>query len=849
MSRIFLALLIFAFVLSPSALAQDKKQEPPPKKTIAGITEKLQKIDGFVPLYLNAEDGKIYLEISRFNREFLYQVSLPTGVGSNPIGLDRGQLGDTKVVYFERAGNKILLVQPNYEYRALGENAAEKRSVEESFAKSVIWGFRVEATEGERVLVDATNFLIRDAHGVADRLRQANQGSYNLDESRSALYLPRTKGFPKNTEVEATITLATNADAGNLIRQTAPTARAVTVRERHSFVELPNNDYRPRQFDPRVGTIPISFYDYATDISENLEKRWIIRHRLEKKDPAAKISEAVKPIVYYVDNGAPQQIRDALIEGASWWNQAYEAAGFRNAFQVKVLPADADPMDARYNVINWVHRSTRGWAYGSSITDPRTGEIIKGVVTLDSQRARQDFLIGEGLAPQYSANSSANNSAGNLSNNACQFALLPDIDYLTKADEQTDSNRMSLARIRQLSAHEVGHTLGLAHNFAASTYGRASVMDYPAPLIEIKNGKLDFSNAYAVGIGAYDKFAIRYAYTQFAPSANEENELEKILREGVSNGMLFISDSDTRPASAAHPLSNLWDNGSDPVAMLKHEMQVRRIGLEQFGLNNIQRGTPLSELENKFLPLYLHHRYQLTAAIKSLGGVYYTYAVRTENTTNPIQIQEIVPANRQREALQAVLETIKPEELVISEEILKIIPPLAYGYNSGRSELFSKRTNPVFDPIGAAEIAADMAISNLLEPNRAARLIDFNARNKANPHFREVVDALVKATWTTPLSPGSGHQTAILRAEQSLMVTRLMDLAANANAQPQVRATATESLRGLQKMLKQIVPTGDTAAHNNATLEDIERFLTRPDAPRKQTAPLPNPPGDPIGAN
>jgi predicted Zn-dependent protease len=838
MIRLFLVFLVLAFV-APFASAQDKKPDVPAKKTISTFTEKLQKINGFVPLYFNTEDGKIYLEISRFNQEFLYQVSLPTGVGSNPIGLDRGQLGDTKVVFFERAGHKILLVQPNYDFRALSNNAAERRSVEESFAKSVIWGFKVEATEGDRILVDATSFLIRDAHGVADNLRQTNQGNYNMDESRSALYLPNTKGFPKNTEVEATITLVTNADAGRLISQTAPTARAVTVRERHSFVELPDKNYRPRKFDPRVGVNPISFYDYATDISENLEKRWIVRHRLEKKDISSPISEAVKPIVYYVDNGAPKVIQDALVEGAAWWNQAYEAAGFRNAFQVKVLPADADPMDVRYNVINWVHRSTRGWAYGSSIADPRTGEIIKGVVTLDSQRARQDFLIGEGLAPQYAAKSSAA---------ACDFALLPDVDYLTNADSKTDSNAMSLARIRQLSAHEVGHTLGLAHNFAASTYGRASVMDYPAPMIEIKNGQLDFSNAYAVGIGSYDKFAIRYAYAQFASAANEDAELEKILREGTANGMLFISDGDTRPASAAHPLSNLWDNGNDPIAMLRHEMQVRRIGLAQFGLKNIATGTPLSELENKFLPLYLHHRYQLTAAAKSLGGVYYTYAVRTESTTNPIQVQEIVPANRQREALQAVLDTLKPDELVVSDSILRLIPPTAYGYNSGRSELFSKRTNPIFDPIGAAEIAADMAISSLLEPSRAARLINFNARNKDNPHFREVVDALLKATWKMPL-PINANQAAVARAEQSLTVTRLMDLAANANAQPQVRATATEALRTLQATLKRTPATGDTAAHYRATLDDIERFLTRPDAPRKQTAPLPNPPGDPIGGN
>ena len=834
MIRLFYAFLALVFI-PLFIIAQDKKSDVPMKRKISDVTEKMQKIDGFVPLYLNADDGKIYLEISRFNKEFLYQVSLPTGVGSNPIGLDRGQLGNTKVVYFERAGNKILLVQPNFDYRALGNNAAEKRSVEESFAKSVIWGFKIEATEGDRILVDATSFLIRDAHGVADRLNQAKQGSFGFDESRSALYLPNTKGFPKNTEVESTITLTSKSATGRLINETTPSGDSVTVRERQSFVELPDDNYHPRQFDPRVGIIPINFYDYATKINENLEKRWIIRHRLEKKDPNAAMSEAVKPIVYYVDNGAPKAIQDALIEGASWWNQAFEAAGYRNAFQVKVLPPDADAMDIRYNVINWVHRSTRGWAYGSSVTDPRTGEIIKGVVTLDSQRARQDFLIGSGLNPQYNAASAE-----------CDFALLPDVDYLTNQTSDTDAYQMSLARIRQLSAHEVGHTLGLAHNFAASTYGRASVMDYPAPLVEIKNGKLDFEHAYAVGIGAYDKFAIRYAYTDFPNGANEATELEKILREGVSNGMLFISDADTRPASAAQPLSSLWDNGSDPVAELKHTMEVRRIGLNQFGLQNIPQDTPLSELENKFLPLYLHHRYQTTAAIKSIGGVYYTYAVRTANATNPLQVQEIVPPAKQREALKLALETISPGELVISDDILKIIPPLAYGYNSNRSELFDKRTDPVFDPLGAAEIAANMTVSGLLEPHRAARLIDFNSRDKSNPHFREIVDALIKTAWKTP-APIDAKQLAVARVVQSLTVNDLMDLAANADAQPQVRAVATDALRRLQATLKRTAATGNTAAHYRMIVDNIEKFLARPDAPRKQTQPLMNPPGDPIG--
>ncbi|MBK6588363.1 MAG: zinc-dependent metalloprotease [Acidobacteria bacterium] len=822
---------LIAFCLLVS-IAQLVSAQAPARKTISSVIEKLQKIDGFMPLYIDADAGKIYIEISRFNKEFLYLVSLPTGVGSNPLGLDRGQLGTTKVVTFERAGNKVLLVQPNYEFRALGGDPAQRKSVEESFAKSVIWGFRVEASEGDKILVDATNFLIRDAHGVGERINQSRQGNYNFDESRSALYLPNTKGFPKNTEVEATITLTAGGDTSNLVGQVTPTAKHVTVRERHSFVELPDEKYRPRKFDPRTGGISISFYDYGTDINEDLEKRWIQRHRLEKKDPNAAVSDPVKPIIYYVDNGAPKAIQDALIEGASWWNQAYEAAGFRNAFQVKVLPPDADPMDIRYNVINWVHRSTRGWSIGDSVVDPRTGEVLKGDVTLDSQRARQDFLLGAGMSPQYK------------SSMACEFGLMPDVDYLSADGSAAEVTAMSYARIRQLSAHEVGHTLGFTHNFAASTYSRASVMDYPAPMVEIKNGKLDFSNAYAVGIGAFDKFQVRYAYSQFAPGANEDAELDKIVNEGVANGMLFLGDQDARPAGGANPLANLWDNGPDPVAMLKHEMQVRRIGINQFGIQNIPTGTPLSELENKFLPLYLHHRYQLTAAIKTLGGVYYSFAMRTGNGPIPAKYNDIVPADRQREALNVVLNTIDPAGLVIPDNILKLIPPTAYGYRSGRSELFAKRTNPTFDPIGAAEIAADVAISGLLEPNRAARMVDFNSRDKANPHFREVVDAIIKMAWKP--QPDS-RQTAIARAIQSLTVSRLMDLAANGNAQPQVRSVAVEALRGLLATLKRTPAIGDAAAHNRAMADDIDRFLTRPDAPRKQTTPLATPPGDPIG--
>ena len=817
--------LVLCLLASMSA-AQDADK---PLPTISSKVEKLQKIDGYMPLYWQASAGKLFMEIGRFNQELLYQVSLPAGLGSNPVGLDRGQLGDSSIVTFERIGPKVLMTQPNYSYRAISSNEAEKRAVKESFAQSVLWGFKVEAEEGDHVLVDATAFFMRDAHGVVDRLRQARQGTYRLDESRSALYMPRTKGFPQNTEIETTLTFTTDQDPGRYIRQTTPSPTAVTLREHHSFIQLPDLKYTPRKLDPRAPSFGILFYDYASPINEPVEKRWIQRHRLEKKDPSAAVSEPVKPIVYYVDNGAPPPIRDALIEGASWWNQAFEAAGFRNAFQVKVLPADADPMDVRYNMINWVHRSTRGWSYGGGIVDPRTGEFIKGNVTLGSLRVRQDFTLAAGMIPQY------------LASTACLAEMSPEPDYLAALDPSADGSAMALARIRQLAAHETGHTLGFEHNFAASTYGRASVMDYPAPWVEIKNGKLDLSNAYATGIGEFDKFAVKFAYAQFPPGANEPAELEKIVEDAVARGMLYIDDPDARPVSSAHPLASLWDNGTDPVATLKHELEVRKIGLSQFGVGSIPIGTPLSELELKLLPLYLHHRYQAVAAAKSVGGVYFTYAVRTAAGPNPNRVAEVVPAAQQKAALQALLETISVETLRIPERILKLVPPTASGYGGGTAEEFEKRTDPIFDPIGAATIAADVTIGALFDRARAARTVEQHGRDAAIPGFGEVVSAVVQQTWGAA-KPADGYGLAIQEAVQSLVVQRLMDVAADTSATSAVRAHASAGLR----RIKTLTATAATA-HAAGTREDITRFLARPAEPFKKADPLPTPAGEPIG--
>ena len=784
---------------------------------VIAATAQGQRQDGFIPITWDEQNGKLMMEISRFGEEMIYQVSLPAGVGSNPLGLDRGELGQTHIIRFERVGPRVLMVEPNYRYRAISSDASERRAVEDSFAQSILAGFRVESVNGTAVTVDATEFFLSDVHGVIRRLRDAQQGSYSLDKNRSAIFLPRTKSFPRNTEVEATLTFTTNDKPGALVSGVTPVPDVVTVREHHSFVALPEPGYKPRRLDPRVGMFGIEVYDYASPFTDPLEKRWISRHRLQKKDPNAAVSDPVQPIVYYVDNGAPEPIRSALLEGASWWSKAFEAAGFRNAFQVKVLPADADPMDIRYNMINWVHRSTRGWSYGESVVDPRTGEIIKGNVRLGSLRIRQDVLIARGLSPQYDE--------------------LHD-EALSQLDPATSPSLMALARIRQLAAHEVGHTLGLDHNMAASADGRASVMDYPSPYVKITNGKLDLSDAYAKGLGPYDLFAIRYGYSQFAPGANEDAELDRIAREAP----LFVKDADARPVSAAHPLGSVWDAGADPVAMLRHEIEVRRIALDQFGLRNLAVGQPLSSLEEILLPLYLHHRYQLEAAAKSLGGLEYTYAVKEEGAIVPRPVRKIVPPAQQKAALAAIVSTLEPSFLAIPKNVIDLIPPRAFGSEGGIAELFDKRTAPAFDPIAAATTAADLTIGALLEPHRDARLLAFHAENAANPTLASVYDATIGVA----VRHDTGYAGAITRATRALLLQRLSELAANSDADPQVRAEATAALRRLSARLVAVANDEPESASRRFARDEIERFLARPAETRKPQNVPAVPPGPPI---
>jgi hypothetical protein len=784
--------------------------------TIAEKTAGAQKLAGYFNLYWDAKQGKLWLEIDKWGDEFLYQSGLPAGIGSNDIGLDRGQLGATRIVRFERSGPKVLLIQENLEYRAVSEDPYERRAVHDSFAESALWGFKIEAEEKGHALVDATDFFLRDVHGIPAALRRAKQGSFHLDGSRCAIYLPQTKNFPLNTEVEATLTFA-GEDPGRWVRDVTPSPESITVREHHSFVQLPPPGYKPRAYDPRSSFFGPGYMDYATPISEPIVKRSIARHRLEKKDPKAAVSEAVHPIVYYLDRGAPEPIRSALLEGARWWNQAFEAAGYKNAFQVKLMPEDADLMDLRYNVIQWVHRATRGWSYGAAVIDPRTGEIIKGHVTLGSLRVRQDFLIAEGLLAPYEEGKPG----------------------AAKAQE------MALARLRQLAAHEVGHTLGLMHNYSASTVNRSSVMDYPPPYVKLgADGVPDVSAAYATGIGEWDKVSIAWGYQDFAPGTNEQAALNKILLDAYGRGLRYLTDQDARPAGSSSSVAHLWDSGANAVDELNRLMQVRGAALKRFGENNIREGAPLATLEDALVPLYLSHRYQVEAASKLVGGMDYTFALRGDGQT-PTQI--VAPAE-QRRALAAVLATLKPEVLALPEPLLKMIPPRPPDYERGR-EHFKIRTSPAFDALAPAEAAAQHTLQFLFNPERAARLVEFHARNAENPGLEEILNAIIAATWQTLHVKGYSGQIA--NVVDTVVLYDLMGLAASEHASDEVRAIARLKLHELNTWLKagmNGLPAVSDEAHIAFASWQIEQFEKDPKK-IELTAPADPPDGPPIGTD
>jgi hypothetical protein len=808
--------LAFAAALAGSAgvrsTAFAQATTAPVSPSIAARTTGMERRDGFIPIYLDQRQGRILLEIPRDSTQALLMITQATGLGSNPIGIDRGSSGETHVARFDHDGDRVLLVLENWAYRSTAGGVDNARTVAEAFPPSTMASMPLLAEEGGKLLVDATDVVLRDWMDVAGTLARAQQGTYTLARDRSSAYRPYTKAFPENTELDASLTFATTARPGQIVNSIVPDGRAFTLRQHLSFLKLPSvTGFTPRALDPRVGFFGVSFRDYSRPIQEPLQVRWAARHRLERVNPNDPNSPIKEPIRYYVDRGIPEPLRTATLQGVKWWEDAFDRAGLKGGFKVELLPEGVDPMDARYNVVQWENRNERGWSVGGALTDPRTGEMLKGMARLDSHRARTDYNLYAGLMG---------------------------------AEPSAADTAFVLARVRQVSAHEVGHTLGLQHNYIASTYDRASVMDYPPPRVRLDgNGRVDLSQAYGVGPGPYDIWAIHWGYGIFAGGA-ERDSLRNIVADGLKKGFLYLSDADARPEYGSDPRVSLWDDQSSPLEFLKTQSDVRRVAIKNFGERNIRAGEPITLLQERFVPVYFMHRFALNGTSKAIGGMEYANAVRgdAQQATRP------VPYQQQMNALRMMLDALRPEELAIPDTVITLMAPNATNVTPG-VELFASRTRPVFDELGAAQTLSQMVIDKILQRDRAARLVEFATRGSAQHlTLAATIDALTRATWEAPVA-ASPKLAALQRVTQRTVADKLLMVAADSEASPEVRAMAELKLADLRTRARAKLASAKTdeeRAHWLSISTDFTRWIEKHELP-KFSPSLVAPPGDPFG--
>ena len=824
--------------------------------TITARTEGLQRQEGFIPFYWDPRAGAVLLEIARPQEDFLYLWGLTTGVGSVDVGLDRGTVSGSALARWRPAGSRVLLELSNVRFRAESDNPALVRSVQESFAPAVVAALPVEGEENGRLLVDATPLLVRDAADVAGAIRRAEVGEVKLDEKRSAAAVERCKAFPRNTELEASLTFTGDKLEPKLVRLLVE-GKTLTVRQHHSFAALPEPGYRPRRLDPRIGFGSISFQDFAAPWNERLDRQWVRRWRLEKANsselgapppgppapealsrpqpatPAAPLSPPRQPITYYLDRGIPEPIREAMREGALWWNEAFAAAGFRDAFQVLDLPEDADPMDVRYSVIQWVHRAERGWSIGATWVDPRTGEIICARPRMDSHRVRTVHNYWRSAVPvDGGRGAGAGGTAPTLADCCALFDPMGDLALTmgTLADEEA----VMLRRIALLTAHEVGHTLGLPHNFGASLYERGSVMEYFTPRLTVRpDGSLDFGDAYMHGLGSWDRQVIRWGYSEFPPEEEAEG-LEQIVREGLAAGIHFLPETD--------PRWNPYDDGRDSVTWLRKTMTTRRALLATFGPAHLRPGEPVADLDARLGLVYLFHRFAIEAAVKQVGGMEHSNALTGDGQVPTA----IVPAERQRQALALLLEGLAPAELAIPERILAGLPPPPFGtprpFDAGTA-----RAGYAFDQLAAARTLAALVLDNLLERDRGARLVAFAARQHDALSLNEVLETLLERIWRRPPATAVPGDAALVRVVQRALVDRLLQLAAGEGVTPEVRAETLAALRRIRTLAEEVTAAGPEAAHRAAVAHDVARFLDDPKDWTPQATAVPPPPGAPVG--
>jgi hypothetical protein len=796
-------LLLWTALLAPATAAEASK-------TFAEQTRSLAAQPGFIELWRDADKGRVLLSVRELDQPFLLVSSLPYALGSNDVGLDRAQAGSAKLVRFQKFGSRLFLVQENTRFVARSADPDERNAVTESFAGAVLWSGDILASDGPRHLVDFSSFLLADQHGVAQRLDESKQGAYRVDDKRSAVLASEAKAFPDNIELESLLTFA-GPGAGEYVRQVAADPTSLSMRQHISMVRLPDGGYHPRRYHPFSGGFDTAYFDFATPLTSSLDVRWQARHRLEKGG---------KPIVYYLDRGAPEPVRSALLEGARWWTSAFDKAGFKDAFRVELMPEGADPADVRYNVITWVHRATRGWSYGNAITDPRTGQIIRGSVTLGSQRVRQDILIAE--------------------------ALLAPYGKAVPAERKKLAEQMALARLRQLAAHEVGHTLGFAHNFAASRHGNGSVMDYPHPVLKLgADGVIDLQDAYGAGVGPWDDYIVKHIYGDFG-GESESAGLAKLRSDARAAGMQYVSDEDARAPGASHPNGLLWDFGPDTLKTWDQLGAIRRRALDKFSLDVLPDERQAGELEARLVPVYLLQRYQGEAVARLLAGGEYESATSTDIRSGRAAAGvKATPAATQRAALARLTDTLRAEYLALPAVVLDQLTPPSAGFERNK-EYFGSRMTAVFDALSAAEAAAAQSANFLFDAGRLNRLYWQHARDAAMPGAEDVVNAALASGWkrgTVPVNIVGGE--AVQLAANWVVLDALLQVLDGGKLHANVDADLRQQLRGFAGWLKANPGKGTAAASRAQAADHVLRYLADPRSVKLRTLPV-IPPGAPI---
>lgn len=797
----------------------------------------------FMPVSIDAETGGVHLEIPGLDQDVLYMNALGTGLGSaRTFGLDVGSGGDEAVVQFQRHGPRVVMVRRNTTMISTADDPGYREGVQRAFPDAVMASMEIVEDEGGRLVVDATDFLLSDLVDVRGTVRDADLGQIQLERDKSYVDASKTEAFPLNTEIRTILTFVGDPLHAEL-RRHSPDSRLITFEQHHSFMRLPDEPMQGRPFDPRTGNSSTVLQDYNESFDGDYRARYTSRWRLEPSDTAAymrgDLVEPVNPIVLHIDPGTPEPFRTAHQEGTLWWNEIFEAAGWRNAIQVRDLPEGADPMDARYSVLQFVHRSVPGPSTGGGRRDPRTGELLVGMPRMDSHRSHTDFNIYMGLMPVYEA---------------------------TGVTPQLTAEEFTMARRRQLSAHEVGHTLGFPHNFIATAQGRSSVMDYPFPLIEADaQGQLDISDAYRNSGGWSDTLSVRYAYTWYPTAEAEAEGLSDIVQEALDRGHLSTSDGDI---AGSYPEVTRWVTGPTLFDATERALAVRRELLRHFDERAIRPGEPLSWLNQRFAHVYLHHRYVMEGLVKYIGGMHYTYTLRGDGQTPT----RVISGDEQRRALSTVVQVLSPEELGVPEHIPPIIPPAPPGYGEpagwinpagvalppavgSHATWIESPSGTAFDPLAVARSFAQETVDNLLHRERMARLVMFHARDSSLPALDEVLGAIVDGTWGA--SGSRENMTgAYRRAAERAVLDGLFTLATDEQATDAVRDGATLRLEMLAASLEGPAGTatqagagreGDAAdrAHVRRAAGEIARYLTLGEVPELRTGvigiPLPWP--------